>query len=75
MHFVPTSSSWLNMVERWFRDLTGKRLRRGSFSSVSELISAIEAYIGPQQLRTHALRVDQDRRADHREGATWQGGS
>jgi transposase len=45
MHFVPTSSSWLNMVERWSRDLTDKRLRRGSFSSVSELISAIEAYI------------------------------
>jgi transposase len=45
MHFVPTSSSWLNMVERWFRDLTDKRLRRGSFSSVSELISAVGAHI------------------------------
>lgn len=45
MHFVPTSSSWLNLVERWFRDLTGKRLRRGSFTSVAQLIAAIEAYI------------------------------
>ena len=38
MHFVPTSSSWLNLVERWFRDLTSKRLKRGSFASVPELI-------------------------------------
>jgi transposase len=45
MHFVPTSSSWLNMVERWFRDLTSKRLKRGSFASVPELIAAIEDYI------------------------------
>lgn len=45
MHFVPTSSSWLNLVERWFRDLTGKRLRRGTFTSVAELTAAIEAYI------------------------------
>jgi transposase len=45
LHFVPTSSSWLNMVERWFRDLTNKRIRRGVFRSVSDLIAAIEAYI------------------------------
>ncbi|HVM54485.1 MAG TPA: transposase, partial [Acidimicrobiales bacterium] len=45
LHFVPTSSSWLNMVERWFRDLTTKRLKRGSFTSVPELIDAIEDYI------------------------------
>ena len=44
-HFVPTSSSWLNMVERWFRDLTDKRIRRGVFRSVNDLIAAIEAYI------------------------------
>lgn len=44
-HFVPTSSSWLNMVERWFRDLTDKRIRRGVFKSVPDLIAAIEAYI------------------------------
>jgi len=45
MHFVPTSSSWLNLVERWSRDLTGKRIRRGTFSSVAQLIAAIEDYI------------------------------
>ena len=45
LHFVPTSSSWLNLVERWFRDLTSKRLKRGSFASVPELIAAIEDYI------------------------------
>jgi transposase len=44
-HFVPTSSSWLNMIERWFRDLTDKRIRRGVFRSVAELVAAIEAYI------------------------------
>lgn len=45
MHFTPTSSSWLNLVERWFRDLTDKRIRRGTFDSVSELIEAIMDYI------------------------------
>jgi transposase len=45
MHFTPTSSSWLNMVERWFREITDKSIRRGVFRSVSELIDAIEAYI------------------------------
>jgi transposase len=45
IHFTPTSSSWLNMVERWFREITDKRIRRGTFRSVSELIKAIEAYI------------------------------
>ena len=44
-HFVPTSSSWLNMVERWFRDLTDKQIRRGVFKSVADLIAAIQAYI------------------------------
>jgi transposase len=44
-HFTPTSSSWLNLVERWFREITDKRIRRGSFSSVAELIKAIEGYI------------------------------
>lgn len=45
MHFTPTSASWLNMVERFFRDITTKRLRRGVFTSVSELVAAIEEYI------------------------------
>ena len=45
LHFTPTSSSWLNMVERWFRNLTDKAIRRGVFHSVPDLIAAIEAYL------------------------------
>ena len=45
LHFTPTSSSWLNLVERWFRELTDKALRRGVFRSVPELIEAIEDYV------------------------------
>lgn len=45
MHFTPTSSSWLNLVERFFGELTTKRIRRGVFRSVSDLIQAIEEYI------------------------------
>lgn len=44
-HFTPTSSSWLNMVERFFRDLSQNQLRRGTFTSVSDLENAILAYI------------------------------
>jgi len=45
MHFTPTSASWLNMVERFFRDLSEKRLRRDSFTSVADLEQAIAQYI------------------------------
>jgi len=45
LHFTPTSSSWLNLVERWFGEITRKRIRRGTFHSVSELIQAINDYI------------------------------
>ena len=45
MHFTPTSSSWLNLVERWFCELTDKRIRRGVFRSVAELIAAIDEYV------------------------------
>jgi len=45
LHFTPTSSSWLNMVERWFRELTQKQIRRGSFRNVPALIRVIEQYI------------------------------
>lgn len=45
IHFTPTSASWLNMVERFFRDLTEKRLRRGVFKSVLQLTDAITEYI------------------------------
>ena len=45
VHFIPTSSSWLNLIERWFRDITHKRIRRGAFGSVKQLIRAIMDYI------------------------------
>jgi transposase len=50
MHFVPTSSSWLNLVERFFRDLSEDAVREGSFSSVRELVVAIEAYLVERNL-------------------------
>lgn len=45
LHFIPTGSSWLNLIERWFRDLTDKAIRRGIFSSVASLIAAIRTYL------------------------------
>jgi transposase len=45
MHFIPTSSSWLNLVERFFADLTGDVIRAGSFASVRDLVHDIEAYL------------------------------
>ncbi len=44
-HFVPTGSSWVNMVEGWFSKLTGKAIKRGSFRSITELKQAIEKYV------------------------------
>ena len=44
-HFTPTSSSWLNQVERWFRELTDKNIRRGIFRSVPDLITSIHTYL------------------------------
>jgi transposase len=44
-HFIPTHSSWLNLVERWFAEITNKRIRRGSFESVGQLTKAIKDYI------------------------------
>jgi transposase len=45
LHFIPTSSSWLNMVERWFAEITEKRIRRGTFTSVRSLIAAIKQFL------------------------------
>ena len=45
LHFTPTSSSWLNLVERWFGEITRKRIRRGVFRSVPELTEAIQEFI------------------------------
>jgi len=45
VHFTPTSASWLNLVERFFRDITTERLRRGVFTSVPELTAAVHDYV------------------------------
>ena len=45
LHFTPTGSSWLNLVESWFSKLTQQRLRRGVFCSVQELVAAIKGYL------------------------------
>ena len=50
MHFTPTSSSWLNLVERFFGELTQKRIRRGVFRSVLELEDAIDEYLEQHNL-------------------------
>ena len=51
MHFTPTSASWLNMVERFFRDITDKRIRRGVLTSVAELVAAIDEYIAHHNIK------------------------
>lgn len=55
MHFTPTSSSWLNLVERWFREITDKRIRRGVFKSVDELVAAIMEYIQQHNSEPHTF--------------------
>uniref|UniRef100_UPI003F6EE77F transposase n=1 Tax=Gemmatimonas sp. TaxID=1962908 RepID=UPI003F6EE77F len=55
LHVTPTASSWLNLVERWFRDLTDKRIRRDSFDSVPDLIATIEDYILQSNQNPHVF--------------------
>lgn len=50
LHFTPTSSSWMNLVERFFRDLTVDCVRDGSFKSVAELVASIETYLAQRDL-------------------------
>jgi hypothetical protein len=56
LHFIQTSSSWLNLVERWFREATDMHLRRGAFPSVPELIAAIQDYMNNRRLRLFGNR-------------------
>ena len=56
MHFTPTSSSWLNLVERFFADLTTRRLRRGTHRSVKQLTAAIAAYVEDHNNHAHGYR-------------------
>ena len=55
LHFTPTSSSWLNMVERWFREITDKRIRRGTFHSVKDLIAAIKEFLDNHNQNPHVF--------------------
>jgi transposase len=55
LHFIPTSSSWLNLVERWFRELTDKRIRRGTFSNVKSLIDVINDFIAKHNRKPKAF--------------------
>jgi transposase len=55
MHFIPTSSSWLNLVERWFREITDKRIRREAFPSVAQLIATIMDYIAKYNANPQAF--------------------
>ena len=56
MHFIPTSSSWLNLVERWFREITEKRIRRGTFPNVNTLIDAIRSFIDDHNLHRKTFK-------------------
>lgn len=55
LHFIPTSSSWLNLVERWFREITDKRIRRGTFQNVAALTEAIKNYIDAHNQNPHVF--------------------
>ena len=68
LHFTPTSSSWLNLVERWFRELTDKALRRGAFHSVPDLIASIQEYIDSHNDAPRPYVWTSDRRIHPRQG-------
>ena len=62
VHFTPTYGSWINLVERWFAEITNQRIRRGVFRSVQELEAAIREYIDVHNRRSQTLRLDAKRR-------------
>jgi transposase len=70
LHLTPTSSSSLNLIERWFKELTDKRLRRGRFTSVAELTEAITTWAARWNNDPQAIHLEGHRRGDHRQSAT-----
>jgi transposase len=68
LDFIPTGSSWLNLIERWFAELTNKAIRRGSFSGVGELVVAIHEFLEA----SNRLRLDRFSRVHHAEGCSLQ---
>src|SRR5262249_2283298 len=59
VHFTPTSASWINQVERWFAELTRKRLRRGVHTSVRQLEADIRSFIDRHNQNPKPLQMDQ----------------
>jgi hypothetical protein len=55
LHLTPTSSAWLNLVDRWCRDLTDNRIRRGSFESVPDLMTTINDYLASSDQNPHVI--------------------
>jgi transposase len=66
-HFIPTSSSWLNLVERWFGEITRDRIRRGTFDSVPALVAAIDAYLRAYKRCAPSILLDQECGHDSRQ--------
>jgi hypothetical protein len=62
VHYVPTSSSWLNLIERWFGELTSKGIRRDSFLSVDNLIAAINEFLAAWNEKPRPFCLDGHRR-------------
>jgi len=60
LHFTPTGSSWLNLVESWFSQITQKRIRRGTFTSVKQLVAAINDYIKSYNRKPTLFRWTKD---------------
>jgi len=69
MHFTPTISSWMNMVERFFRDIT-VYLRDGSFSSVRELETSMTTFLATAQCATDSVCLERQRRRDPEQNST-----
>ncbi|GGR70137.1 hypothetical protein GCM10010282_73300 [Streptomyces roseolus] len=67
LHFTPTSASWLNLVERWFAELTQKKLKRGVHRSVQALERNIRAWLTDWNETPQALRLDEDNRRNPRQ--------
>ena len=61
VHFTPTYGSWINLVERWFAEITNKRIRRGIFRSVKELEAAIREYLDVHNENPRPFHMDPDR--------------
>ena len=70
LHFPPTSASWLNQVERFFAEITRRRIRRGTFTHVRELEQAIHDYLQHHNGRPQALYLDSDRGYHSRQSQT-----